>query len=548
MALTITKLKMWKDPGYTHRCTEVPPPGSWKLPTPDYVSTTDLRPRKNSTISSIELPLSYCDVFDMSYLYMEFEDSAHHDCQVFGWIENIEQTASSNEAVIIRWTPDWWRTYSGSITWGVGTVTRCNDSNYRRPYPVEPRKWKIKHFEKLAKGLPAPHDTQPWTVNVIYNVTVSGVTTIRTYYWRTNPDYNYGESKVINGTTYHAPGLRHVFNGTIDEKLGLDPDRITGIFITPVDADTTGTNTYTHSASGDNWFCYYTESTSINVSVTYDNTYSSDDNLKTVIVDPNGSIVYTMPWGYSANKCALGVDVGTVGCNIIASLFDTTQTSELGLRNSCKGMLASFPAITAPFNSNAYASYNYSGQRDYDRQMREIQRQQKAVNGVSSIGQQAIGGGIAGASAGPIGAAGGAIAGAASGSAGTAIGWFADGYFNDKLQEESDKLYSNQASSVIQGAGGSGFIDSNIAAGSWYIVQLEADDTSAAEYNAQISRNGYATDITTSVSTFITAGGPIQIRNLNLTGSIPPQAKQYIKGMLEGGIYITENNPSGVVP
>ena len=84
MAITITKLKMWKNPGYTKGCVEVPPAGSKKLPAPDYTSTANLRPRKNGTISAIELPLSFCQVFDMSYLYMEFEDNAHNQCKVFG--------------------------------------------------------------------------------------------------------------------------------------------------------------------------------------------------------------------------------------------------------------------------------------------------------------------------------------------------------------------------------------------------------------------------------------------------------------------------------
>ena len=68
MPLTITKLKMWKDPGYTRECVEVPPRGSWKLPAADYVASENLRPRKGSTLTAVELPLPYLQVMDMSYL------------------------------------------------------------------------------------------------------------------------------------------------------------------------------------------------------------------------------------------------------------------------------------------------------------------------------------------------------------------------------------------------------------------------------------------------------------------------------------------------
>ena len=537
MALTITKLKMWKDPGYTRGCLEVPPVGSKKLPgTPDYSLAADqtLRPHKASTLTSLQLPIDFTSVFGMSYLYIEASDGSG-SLALFGWVDSITQMASSAMNTQINWTVDWWRSYSDQITFGTGTITHCPDSTYRRPYGTAPRKWQIKHFEKLAKGLPAPYDTQKWVVNVIYSQTIGGVTIIRTYYWRTNASNAHGESKDIGGVTHYAPGLRYLYNGTLDEVLGLDPASIVGIYITPyVPTTTTGTYYITHDHDGDHWFAYYANnSVSNSVSITYQNTYTTDDNLKAVIVDPTGAVVYTMPWGFSATKCDLGVDIGTVGASVTASLY-TTFEANIGLKCACAGMFASFPAIDAPFNSNAYASYCYSGQRDYDRETRNIQRDEQNDNGVIGI-----------ISAVPSGNVTGAISGLIT----TPLNYFTQGTINDRLNDATDKLYSNQASTVIQTAKGDAYTRSSNGAGDWYIVQLEADSVSQAEYTAHIAKNGYSTDISAaSCSSFITTGGALQITNMVVTGNAPPEAKQFIKGMFTNGVIIQENNPSGVAP
>jgi len=538
MALTISKLKMWKNPGYTKGCLEVPPVGSKKLPgTPDYSLAADqtLRPHKASTLTSLQLPIDFTSVFGMSYLYIEASDGSG-SVSLFGWVDSITQMASSNMNTQINWTVDWWRSYSDQITFGTGTITHCPNSTYRRPYGTAPRKWQIKHFEKLAKGLPAPYDTQRWVVNVVYSQTVGGVTIIRTYYWRTNATYSVGESRNIGGDTYYAPGLRDVYNGTLDEKLGLNPTQIVGIYITPlVCTTTTGTYTITHTdGDGNKWFAYYANnSTSNSVSITYEKTYTTDDNLKAVIVDPTGAVVYTMPWGFSASKCALGVDIGTVGASVTASLYNTFET-DIGLKCACAGMFASFPAIAAPFNSNAYASYCYSGQRDYDRETRNIQRDEQNDNGMIGIASSA-----AGASPSAL----------LSSIVSTPLNYFTQGTINDRLNDATDKLYSNQASTVIQTAKGDAYAYSSTGAGDWYIVQLEADSVSQAEYTAHIAKNGYSTDISAaSCSSFITTGGALQITNMVVTGNAPPEAKQFIKGMFTNGVIIQENNPSGVAP
>ena len=548
MPLTITKLKMWKNPGYTRGCLEVPPAGSWKLPAADFTSPVGetYRPMKNTTLTAIELPLSFTAVFNMSYIYIEASDGGG-SIKVFGWIESITQSATSSEAVLIRWSVDYWRTYGGVLTYGTGTITRCNNSTYKRPFQTQPRKWTVKHSEKLI-NFTGEYETYPYCAVLAYNYTTpNNETIIRFAYWRCSQTS--GEQITVGGNTYKSMSISEIFSSVVDENLGIDPDDVIGIFISPFEPWVrSASSIITHTSSGGTKYFAYIKPSNIvssTFSCTYVNKYESDDMLKTVIVDPNGSIVFTLPWGYKIDAMGGSIDAGTTACNMIFRLA-LLSAPVSGIESAITGNMGTIPALTAPFNSNAYSSYVYSGQRDYDHELKNIQRDQQTVAGVTGISQSAIGGGIAGASGGPIGAVAGAVAGAVSGSVGTVVNWVASGIFNDRLNDETDKLYSNQASNVIQSAGGMGFCD---AIKSWYIVQLQADSVSAAEYTAHVTKNGYSVDIPTgTASTFITAGGPLQINNMVVTGNAPPEAKQFIKNMFSNGVIIQENNPAGVIP
>lgn len=542
MALTITKLKMWNDPGYTRGSLEVPPIGSKKLPMPDYISPEGqtLRPRKGSTLTSLELPLSYLKVMNMSYLYIEAYDSMS-SIKLFGWIDDVALIATSSEAVRIDWSVDYWRSYSDKVVFGSGTITRCSQEQRRRPFSTHPRKWVVSHFERLNNGSGA-YETYPYAVTISYNETVENETKIKFAYWRCSQIQ--GEQIIEGSNTYKALSLLDVFSGVVDERLGIDPDNMIGIFITPFEPWARQTS---HIIKKGEYFAYVKDPylTSSKYIRSYQQTYKSDDMYKTVIMDPNGSILYTLPWGYEINQISASIDAGTTACNVLFTLSSNNEgVQPVELLQSGRG--GSIPGIVAPFNRNAWSSYVYSGQRDYDREMRNIQRDQQAISGITSLGQSGIGGAIAGAGAGPMGIIGGLLGGIGVGAIGTAANYFAAGYFNDRLSDETDKLYSNQSSNVIQPAGGMGFCDQ---IKDWYIVQLEADSVSRAEYTAFIQKNGYSTEIPVLNSTreWIT-NGPIQISNQVITGIAPPEAKQFIKNTLANGVFVKENNQSGVEP
>lgn len=531
--LTITKLKMWKDPGYTRQCVEVPPVGSKKLPTPDYVSSETLRPRRGALLNAVELPLSYLDVHDMSYLYMEIADGKEtpSTMSVFGWILSVEETASANEAVIIRWTPDYWRTYSDSAVFGKGTITRCANDTYKRPYITQPRKWIVD----------TSHQVSEYEGNYFLLVATegNGATTKFAYYF--GPIEPTFEQSQWGGMT-----SSELWSGKVTERLNLDPDNVVGCWMIPedpihwstayADVDPAHPDQAIYKSYG---FQSIEWSKSLPLK-------SSDDLTRAIMINPFGNIDSELPWGFSLGS--------STPSSVKALLNVSTESVDVyyyptgeGSKALTTGHFLIAHGVNIPILSNAWASYNYSRQRSYDKRLAEIQRNQQTVSGFTGITGSIVGGSIAGASSGgPMGAIAGAVAGASSSIIGTTVGYFAQGMFNDELQKETDKLVSNQAVNVNIGGSGQAWEGLNKA---WSFVQMKSDMVSEAEYTSHITNDGYDTEIPVATPTaFLTAGGPLQIQNLVLTGSIPPEAKTYIKNILSNGVRIVENNPSGVVP
>lgn len=576
-ALTISKLKMWKDPGYTRGCVEVPPAGSKKLPSvPDYVLTSGqtLRPHKGSTLTSLQLPLAYTQLFGMSYLYIEASDGVG-TVSLFGWIDSVTQMAVSEANTQINWTVDWWRSYSGSATFGAGQITKCSDSTYKRPYRTHPRYWKA----TVANTTPLCEDNNnAWTMIYLVAVfTVSGVSTIRYFEF---PAFNAGHISFTlpdhPNDTYYTMSIQQCYKGLIDELLtdycdSLTPKpsfEIIGCYASQIKnplwitGATWRYNVHGDAISGDvNGSTYSMMEVDGGISAVYGITFNpsimTDDMTQYAIVDYWGNPVGNLPYGVSVTKANITLDIGVNGAyeKVIfeSDAFDG-QANQLISAKATKmlGLEFSIPCITIPITSNQWSSYLLGGQRDYDITSARIANDQKGVSGLESTIQAGIGGGVTGSTAGPLGAIGGLLGGMIAEGGMTAIQYGLGKNFNDQLQDAADRLYSNQKNNILIPGGSRAWYDrTNTLNKSWgaYLIKLEADTVSAAEYTADITNNGYDTNIpVASSASFVTAGGPLRITQLIITGGIPPEAKQAIKGMLETGVRIVENNPSGVAP
>lgn len=584
MALTITKLKMWKDPGYTRNCLEVPPAGSFKLPAvPDYstAASETLRPHKGSTLTELHLPLSYSQVFSMSYLYIEATDGAG-TVKLFGWITSIDQRSTSAEGVTIRWDVDWWRSFSGDVTWGSGIVKKCSDASYKRPYKVQPRFRKFSSSDIIKLSTPYNNGKHYYTVIITTVLTNNGVSHIQQFLY----PLECGMVRVTDPNNLKTGfTIKATWMGFFDEALtamGYDAS-IISVYVSPVgpESPTSGYDPNLGMRMVYPSDYVFTPTVSINTgltteSVTFimptlsgtitsthtfvlDNPLKSDYETIYTLVDMRGNKVADLPYGVEFKQAYVQLDIGTSGGYVVVNMVNeatgnVNRTSDPAVfrLNNPVGFKFSVPLPTIPVTENYWSSYNISGQRDFDVTSARIANDQKAASGIESTIQSGISGGVVGASAGPLGAVGGLLGGLLAGGITTGVNYALGENFNDQLQEARDQMYANQTNSIQLTGDSQEWWSEAATLGTFKgpaIIGLNADSVSSAEHAADVSLNGYDTDIpASSVSSFITAGGPLLIINLNLTGSVPPQAKQYIKDKLSSGVYITENNPSGVAP
>lgn len=562
MAITITKLKMWKDPHYTRGCLEVPPAGSKKLPAPDWSSAAGetLRPRKGSTITAVELPLSYSEVFGMSYLYMEAED-ASGTIKLFGWIDTVTLISTSEDAVRIEWSVDWWRSFSDAVTFGAGRISRCGDASRKRPIGIQPR------YRTAADVAEIKSPDGHLYVIISYRLSTSQRTLLII---PCAPD-GHSEGTINIGhlgaeilhETAPSPSLVKCMSGALPSLLGIESASIDGAWISPINPLNEGT----YQIFGNTFNCHY-QDYSLQKGTTYGAIkcvgfnakelsilpYKSIDistsALKTTdlvtyaISDNYGNVVGSAPYDLSFSQLTCTLDIGNISATLKVTF--NVDTGTLG-RKTSEGMTVTIPLPSVPISSSAYSDYVYSGQRDYEMNLRSLQNKQQAVHGLSGAITGAATGAVLGSVVPGAGTAAGAVVGALTGLASAGVNYAVDeSIYKDKFQDLEDDRYSNQTGNLMIAGDGFGWLLFNKYP---KLISLTADKVFQSELANHILQEGYPCDSPVSdVTSFITAGGAIQIFNLTITGACPPVAKRTIKSLLEGGIRIIERNPSGVVP
>ena len=271
-------------------------------------------------------------------------------------------------------------------------------------------------------------------------------------------------------------------------------------------------------------------------------TRTADDSHRVYIVDPYGAVVANVPWSMKVSKVSMCVDFGGTDARVIINFDDSGDPAADGVR----GCVTAVPLVSIPITSNAYASYVYSGQKEYDQTIRAIQRDQQAVNGIASIGTSAIGGAIAGSMVTPgLGTIAGAVGGIISSAVGTTVNYAASGHFDNKTQEAVDKLSSNQAANIINTADGQSW-QASISPGKWQVVTLKRDDVSENELSSEQYELGYLTDLYDSChtilmtlldGTYIYNKGGFRIEGLEIH-NISKEARDYISGLFARGVHI----------
>ena len=502
-----------------------------------------LCPRKGHEFDEIEIPADYNDLNGISnanrvpkLIGLEVRLVPGVSFTIPGWIDSIEPVAVKGPSTNcrIKWHIDYWlmeelyRNYAAHFpaltprvpfTFGQGRIKR-GPASLKRPEPSEPRKW-------IYSSSSAYSPTQGHWVILRYVKTYDSKTQIITCFWEASTNYTEG------GQIYHPVDLLKVYAGLIEEYIAIDADTILGCWISPIAPYYAGNASVQKVGS---YYYYYMDGgmTPITEMIgPLNDPYVTDDDTKTVILDHMGAPVGTLPWGTSAPYLNLTVDMGSSSCNLIMTFRQ--KLLEGVTESSVMNTVISVPLPSVPITSNAKSSYVYSGERDYDMTMRELQKEQAAVSGIAGSGTSAIGGSIAG-SMGKAGGGVGAVAGLAANLIGTSINYAASTYFDAKSQEAVDKLKSNQANNVLNTAGGNAWVS---AGAKWKIVTLVRDAESAAELTAEQSELGYITDTyAADCSTIISQGGGLRIEGLEVKGDVPKEGRAYISALFARGVHL----------
>ena len=562
-----TFLKDYREESFHKPMFAAPASDTEKIPSfgnPHY-EFENLTPRKGHEFDEMEVPVSL-DLMDPktnplapTFLIIRNGDEDNPAVWLAGWIDSVEPVATKGPSVNTRihWHIDYWltlnfldylvkrRVYPNTdtfLTFGPGRFKRGGES-LKRPEPSEPRKWiKDSIFALTLQGW-----TDSMWVIVAYTksetINQQVFTTLEVCYWLLGSSITHQDEDDPQTTiTYSTPSVEDVFKGKLEERLGFDPDTIVGCWASPIPPYFSSPTSpiIIGTTSGLMTYAAY----SLNQARTHTpflmslgETVHTDDDHKYVFYDITGTEMYTAPWGLDFNALKVQLDIGSSGTNLQIQLVDPD-----GRNNATEGALFTFPLPLLPITENAWSSYNYSGEREYDIRSREIQKQQALKSGVASSGNTAIGGLLGGAMVGgPVGAIVGATAGFAMGTIGSFLNQHIQSEADDKTQRAIDQLKSSQASALILTARGyHGFHPPGLDYG-WNMVKFVRDPVSSAELAAEHQELGFITDCyAASCDTLIRQGGGMRIEGLEVQGwgSRDRQARDYISAVFARGVHI----------
>lgn len=499
---------------------------------------TDVQPRKGKEFQEMELEIKWDEftgvkLFETPKLIvirLSKLNTAGAYTFVYGWIDDAEPVATKGPQpnTRIKWHVDWWLTWTDynwfqiagepaaqknwsprKVTIGAGRLLK-GPASFARPSSSAPRKWLLKNAVNMT-GSQDPHsDTDRWWWAVMCTTKTSEggspkvVTDIVYYFWPIG--------KKMDKAANKSPDWLSIYSGQIEEEMRIDPSRIQGFWLAPFQPWTGGEIRNLPSGVS------VLELTAVLSGITnikpLTESVQTDDKRKIVFTDPTGAEMFTAPWGISFKNIVTWFDIGTSAASLCVYLGETDKPDQE--RKGAEGRFFSFPLPSLPVTENAWSSYTYSGQRDYDLQQKAIQRDRSAVNGIAGIGTQAIGGALAGTAAAPgAGTAAGAVAGLASGIIGTAVNYFTAGEFDNRDQRNVDALTSRQTAGMIVNAGGYyGLIQPYGSMIGWNMLTMVRDPVSLAEIEVEQEELGYDTDTYVADCTSLISEGVLNYHSL----------------------------------
>lgn len=542
----------WYDTGYTDGCIEVPLINA-TLSNPD-LQFNVLNPSKDRYFSEFRIQGAYIDLYNVSYLRAIYDlNNASSNLTLYGWVDSVDIQSDTDGCpiTIVRWHIDNWRTFASRANFGSGMVRRRpvngdmppQDYPYRMIIPTD--------YETICNV----YDSNIWYVVLCYQDTDED-NNITTQYFACFPVSvsSVGSSFYIRGyadsNTYEAPSLRDVCEGRIDERLGIVPEAISYIGISPIPptivaGSGTQSDPYTLQdwwiSSFDNgyqtWLGGYDRFT--RQGPYYISNRQTTDIVTYVVTDIEGQTILSLPWGYNVNGYYVRL-IPTATSLELALYFASDETASDIVSTGTAGLTAMVNLPSFDLNTNAWSSYVYNGSRQVMADQLALNTQANLVSGVSNAFGAGLTGGLMGASTGlGAGAIGiGAGMGAVVGVAGAALNYaYESVVYNDRMMDINDYEAAHQQSNILLTGSGGSFFNNGVRYPA--IAELTKDDYSLQQRANDLEIYGcHVSEPRTSCQSLVNAGGPLQIDNLVVTGDIPVNAKQYIKQRLANGVRI----------
>lgn len=571
---SITTLSVWRDVGYTEGCLEHPSKTS-TLPNPTF-TFEDLNVSRDKMFSEVQVKGAFEGLFDCSYLKASIDMNNGDDVIVYGWIDNVACSSDTVGSPVstIYWHIDFWRTYLSKATFGSGIVVR-RPGDFQTTNTIPHQAFPYLNYRVTVKQPLIQTTNDDWWVLIRYNTTSSVVTkeiqTIpegKTEFETTSQEKS---NKVVstavmcfpinksNATRYISggpvPQFTDVVTGKWDEILGILPENIVSAFISPVAPYLPqGNGSEASPYSMGNWTSTQMGSRYVFVNRFYNfdvftNTISADtatnDWIHYSIAGLDSETIGALPFGMKVNKYDYRIMFESTCAYLQLRLYSETPMTKYTPAHQ-EGLCYTIPLPALEVTENSWSSYSYSGAQQYNKDQLRMAAEKAAVEGGISIGASALegamAGGMMGAMAGGIGAAPGALIGAGTAIVGSSVrtagmNAYLTGSYNDEMQSIEDRYHASQPDGLL--IAGNGFDAIYHGSGGIYLVGMQMDAYSQANAVADTSLYGlHVQEPKTSCQSLIDTGGPLQIINLTVTGSIPTIAKTYFRDQFKGGVRI----------
>lgn len=171
----------------------------------------------------------------------------------------------------------------------------------------------------------------------------------------------------------------------------------------------------------------------------------TDSLQKLVITDEYGNVLYTAPNGVLLTSVKMVYRMSVSNCQI-DFIFNNTDYGKANVES----LAFTYACKSADIIIDSEAEYN-ARNKQYEKEIRQLQNKQSLVDSLSNVGMSAIGGGIAG---GPMGA----LAGAGLGLVTSGTQYISNQYFNDKYIALEERKYNQQQDIVNNAMSGTGAI------------------------------------------------------------------------------------------